>query len=883
MKMLVVINNFSGRALAVAFAILALTQFAAAAQHEVRMNAARGEFEPGHLKIQPGDTVKFVKVGKSAKVNSASLLVPEGAFTWRGVPGKPMSAKLSRPGLYLYQSDKHAAKGMVGVIQVGRATNLEQVKKVALTYRAATVKLGFLLAQVEATITAEKVAHTTQKRVAAPAPAPSKVPVTVAKEPMPTQPSADASSTTADEAVLKEVRVQASKEAQPGELPKPYAGGQVARGGRIGLLGTKDFLDTPFSITSYTSDFIQNQQAKTLVDVITTDSSVRQVRGSNQLYESITVRGFQLFGNESGFNGLYGVVPIGSIATEAIERVELFKGPNAFLNGLAPFGSIGGGINVAPKRASDTPITRLTVDFSTDSVFGGHVDIGRRFGEQNAFGVRVNLVKREGDTAIDRQRSDTELASLGLDFKGERIRLSADVAYQNKALYGTQGSLELADDFEPPQVPEATSNWSQSWQNQTTEDAYGALRGEFDVTKTVTAFAAIGSRQSEYGELRNYDILENTQGDFIDEPYFGFEKSKTLSGEIGIRGELSAGPLSHRISAVATRYKDTFAYSDYPTAGDSVPSNIFNYVERPQPDLSVLPTNTNKFSESEFTSFAVADTVGAFDDKLQITLGARYQRVQTRNFDSVTGEIVDPYDENALTPAVGIVIKPSQAWSIYANYIEGLNQGPTAPTGTVNQGQVFPPFKSNQIETGVKFDFGRLAATLSVFQIARPNGFTNTDTNVFGINGEQRNRGLEINTFGELTDRVRIMGGVTFLQGKLTKTNDGLLNGKTAQGVPKVQANLGTEWDVMALGGLTLTSNVTYTSDQFTQAENNFKIPSYTVFDIGARYAIKNARYPISLRANLDNVFDEDYWSTAFRGLARGAPRRLSLSATVDF
>lgn len=39
-------------------------------------------------------------------------------------------------------------------------------------------------------------------------------------------------------------------------LAKPYAGGQVARGARAGVLGTQDFMETPFSATSYTSELI---------------------------------------------------------------------------------------------------------------------------------------------------------------------------------------------------------------------------------------------------------------------------------------------------------------------------------------------------------------------------------------------------------------------------------------------------------------------------------------------------------------------------------------------------------------------------------------------------------------------------------------------------
>ena len=58
-------------------------------------------------------------------------------------------------------------------------------------------------------------------------------------------------------------------------LPPPYAGGQVATGGQLGLLGNRDVMDTPFNQTSYTAKKAQDQQAKTVRDVLIDDPSVR--------------------------------------------------------------------------------------------------------------------------------------------------------------------------------------------------------------------------------------------------------------------------------------------------------------------------------------------------------------------------------------------------------------------------------------------------------------------------------------------------------------------------------------------------------------------------------------------------------------------------------
>jgi len=54
-----------------------------------------------------------------------------------------------------------------------------------------------------------------------------------------------------------------------------YAGGQVARRGSQSLLGSRDFMDTPFSMTTYTQAAVKNQQARTLGDLIASDPSVR--------------------------------------------------------------------------------------------------------------------------------------------------------------------------------------------------------------------------------------------------------------------------------------------------------------------------------------------------------------------------------------------------------------------------------------------------------------------------------------------------------------------------------------------------------------------------------------------------------------------------------
>ncbi len=76
-----------------------------------------------------------------------------------------------------------------------------------------------------------------------------------------------------------------------------------------------------------------------------------------------------------------------------------------------PGGSVGGTINLVPKRADDQPLTRVSVDWTQRGQLGTHLDIGRRFGENNAFGVRFNGVHRNGDTAVDHQSREFPMLS----------------------------------------------------------------------------------------------------------------------------------------------------------------------------------------------------------------------------------------------------------------------------------------------------------------------------------------------------------------------------------------------------------------------------------------------------------------------------------------
>jgi len=239
--------------------------------------------------------------------------------------------------------------------------------------------------------------------------------------------------------------------------PPVYAGGQVATGGRAGVLGNKDVMDTPFSTTAYTSELIENQQAQDISDVLLNDPSVVNSTGYANFANRFNIRGYDLQSDDISLDGLSGTAPRQKAIVETYERVELLKGASAFLNGMPPGSSgIGGTVNLVPKRATDDPVTSLTGTAASGGTFGSHADFGRRFGKTEQFGVRANAVYRDGETSIDDEEIESRLASLALDFRGEDARLTIDGIVNQHYLSQARSSVNIGSSLTSiPNAPPA--------------------------------------------------------------------------------------------------------------------------------------------------------------------------------------------------------------------------------------------------------------------------------------------------------------------------------------------------------------------------------------------------------------------------------------------
>lgn len=669
----------------------------------------------------------------------------------------------------------------------------------------------------------------------------------------------------------------------PSDLPAVLAGGQVARGARLGMMGNKDVMDTPFSVTSYTAKTMADLQTVTVADALQRDPSVRSTGQTGGIVDSFFIRGFPIGeGNigELAYDGVYGVAPNYRVFTDYAERVEVLKGPGALMYGLSPNSGVGGVINIVPKRARDEDLTRVTASYASDSELGSHLDVSRRFGSENQFGVRFNGTLQGGDTAIDNQERELNIGAIALDYKGERLRLNLDFISQKESFEGASRPFTVAPGVDVPSAPNGRTNVSQDWGWSDTREQSALLGGEYDLNDSVTVFAHAGGGRSDVDRMSDQvPRIINNAGDTANVPgHYKFNVDRSTA-DVGIRGVFDTGPVTHTTTLMATRYQDELSRGI--TAGTEVRSNIYHPVDVPKQYIS--SPKVLRVSESELSGFALTDTLSMLDDRFQLTLGLRRQDIESRNY-GANGSVSSRYDDSATTPLVGVVVKPWEDVSLYYNYVEGLSKGDIAPGTAANAGETFAPYESKQHEIGVKYEHGTFMTTLALFQIEKPSGEVGAG-NVFSVQAEQRNRGVELSMFGEVAPGTRLMGGVTLLDGELTDSATAANRGNKPVGVPDVQANVWAEWDTPWLEGFTLTSGAIYTDKQYVNQANTQELDSWTRFDAGARYATKIEGRPTTFRATVQNVFDREYWSgvASYGAFSPGYPRTLQLSATVDF
>lgn len=677
---------------------------------------------------------------------------------------------------------------------------------------------------------------------------------------------------------------------------------KVTGGGNIGVFGAKAAEDIPFNIRSYNEALILNQQPDSLGEVLENDPTVRTALGFGIAGEVFVIRGFDLASDDVGFDGLYGITPRQIVAPELVSSVQVINGASAFLNGAAPSGTgIGGSVNILPKKA-ERDMVRATLGYTSAAHISGAIDVARRFGANDEWGLRINGSARRGDIAIDDEFHSSYVLGATLDYNNGPLRTALNLNYQRLNQKFWRGQVGIGAVV--PAVPDADTNYSQPWSQILTKDFFGTFSIEYDLSDAAMLYAKVGARDGREDQTTaSITVLDAVTGAASGSGSYVPREDNNESATAGIRIKLNGGGVSHEINAGAA-VSWQLNRNAYDFSATSYATNLYDPVIAPAPtpggfvggDLdNLFPISRNRVS-----SVFASNTVGLWNDRILVTGGLRLQEIKTTAYSYFGGARTGGYKESAATPVLGLVVKPANGLSLYANRIEGLVAGSTAPVviddgsgndiPVINGGAVLPPVKSTQYEVGGKLNFGAFNAGVALFRIDKPNSFVDPVTLVYGNYGVQRNKGIEITLDGEPVQGLRIISGLTFNDATLRRTEGGINEGNDAIGVPEILANANVEWDLPFLPALTLVGRVVHTGKQAVDQANTLELGSWTRFDLGARYVALVGDTPLTLRFNVDNVADKRYWATAYNAfsafgsrLVQGGPRTFKASASVEF
>lgn len=693
----------------------------------------------------------------------------------------------------------------------------------------------------------------------------------------------------------------------------------------LSLLGRANAFTAPISVVNYDEKMLNNKQARTLTDAIaSTDASVMAFGGESNTLTGLYFRGFQLDARQFSVNGLAGMYGTQGTANVHVGSAQLIKGASTAVTGMDPEGAVSGALNIETKKASDEGNRKVGLAWFSNSRLQTTADIGQRFGDSKQFGIRANAKLRHGDTPRDGYKEDDKEFALNADYRGEKLRVALDTVYAKRKTNGGRARMQDIQNAAGKLygAPDGKTNLLPSWNWQNTVGQTHMLTFEYDTDHSFQITGGIGYNKARYyGTLISPTVCRtatatcNTANQYttgtarLTDQYF-----RTLSMNLSARGEFYTGPVSHNWSTAFDRiirqratYRGTAAGRStatiYPERG-----NIAGQLEAFKPDYpNTWENSANLDARIKVNSLALSDTLGFLDNTLRLTVGGRFQHVEyTDKKANETGK------SHRISPMLMAAWLPSPDLVVYGNYMQDLEP---ADIKTDDDGNttMAKPRVSRQFELGVRKNWGDVVTTLSLFQIKRP-GYWRGQTNANGRltygnksdfakykakggaagdeQGTERNRGIEFNVYGNLLNKtLRPSFGLMYLRTDLKNypnSRDMLINGVQVAS-PRVIAKAGIEWDTPFVQGLTLNANVQYYGKSYQDTQKKYAFPSYTLVDIGARYAKKfGERNTLTVSGAVENVFNKNYWQVQRGQYDRsfavvGMPRTFWLKADYSF
>jgi iron complex outermembrane receptor protein len=302
------------------------------------------------------------------------------------------------------------------------------------------------------------------------------------------------------------------------------------------------------------------------------------------------------------------------------------------------------------------------------------------------------------------------------------------------------------------------------------------------------------------------------------------------------------------------------------------------------------------------------------------------------------------YTSQGVSPSGSVEYKPARNQTAYVTFADSIQAPDTAPASSggvivANASQPLPPYRSVEWEAGYKLQSRKLNFTADIFRIRRPFADVQETSTTAGYNcggtvlaagqicendqiiGQQINHGAEATLSGNLTQRLRVIGGITALNPILTHTfvllpvgnpnvsptctdpagvaasalvcPSYVTNNKNLVGIPDYKSNILAEYRVPALTGAFFTFDWQHVGRRAVDDRNSYWVPEYNTFDLGGRYSTRIFGRVTTFLLTVNNVTNVHYYSTLGPGsitgqssadLAHlGEPRLITASTRYEF
>lgn len=673
----------------------------------------------------------------------------------------------------------------------------------------------------------------------------------------------------------------------------------VTVGVRAPYRGNFDVMESPEAVTLLDEMMLDFSGAQDLVSALDLSASVSRQNNFGGLWNSFALRGFSGDHNlpsnylVNGFNAGRGFA--GSRDIAGIEAIEVLKGPKAALFGR---GEPGGTVNLITKRPNFERQSSIRLSAGRYSFYRLDADINIPANDNFAFrlagfaedaesfrdtvktskyGYYPSLVARLGDSTIisyELEYTDQEIpfdrgvqainGQLGQISRNAFMGEPGDGPIKTKVL-GNQ--LELQHEF--------TSNLSLLLGINHRKTSLKGYAHEPELSGSRQWLTRDGMNLSRFRRYRHYDA------DFT-----------VLRAELA--AEFQTGSLQHRLLIGADydefendqfflRYRGPSIASN-PTNEQLLVINVFNPVHGQYP----LPTpgpNTDRLSTEEALGFYVQDQI-SFSDQWQMRLGFRYddfsQEIDDRRSDS--GDFKQ--DDSRISPQLGLVYQATDDLSAYLAYGEGFRLLPNTDV----DGNSFKPNKTKSTEIGAKFSLndGRLLLTAALFSIEQSNIAALDPVNGWPYYlpiGKAKSDGFELDLDGEIRDGLHLLMSLAHVDARTKNAfyePDGFVievpAGARLINIPNITlaTQLVQEWNNWTLGG-----GMLYVDDRLGRTGTDFTLPSYTI----ARGFVEYKPRPnLAIRAEVDNLFDEKYYTNSYHEVwvQPGTPRSWRLSVNLS-